>query len=56
MVVSRHPLDFSFLSVPENRVFTGAEGGTLRQVLEVLERATNWSEQTLAYLVGRECE
>ncbi len=56
VVASRHPLDFSFLPVPENRIFTGAEGGRLKQVLGVLRQAREWSQQTVPYLVGQGCE
>ena len=56
VVVSRHKLDFSFLPVPENQIFSGARGGKLKQVLDVLRQAEQWSQRTVTYSVGRGCE
>jgi hypothetical protein len=55
VVVSRTPLDFSFLPVPENEIFTGAKGGDLKRVLDVLRAAKDLSETTLRYSVGPGC-
>jgi len=56
VVASRTPLDFSFLPVPENRIYIGAEGGDIKRMLEVLQRAGNWQEVVLNYIVGPGCE
>ena len=56
VIASFKPLDFSFLKVPEGRIFAGAEAAELRRVLAVLKQAEGWSEVTLPYRVGRGCE
>jgi len=55
VIASRHPLDFSFLPVPINRPYLGAEGGDIKKMLEVLRNASDWREVTLNYAVGNEC-
>ncbi|MCG8036140.1 MAG: DUF4384 domain-containing protein [Candidatus Thiodiazotropha taylori] len=56
VVASRDPLDFSFLPIPENQVFSGSEGGDLKRLLSVLALAKSWTESTLSYWVGPGCE
>jgi len=56
IIASRTRLDFSFLKVPEGRIFAGAEAAELKKVLAVLEQALAWSEVTLPYRVGAGCE
>lgn len=56
VIASEKPLDFSFLKVPEGRIFAGAEAGELKKVLKVLSAAEGWSEVTLPYRVGLGCD
>ncbi len=56
VVASREPLDFSFLPRPENALFTGAQGGDMKKMLQVLKKAHDWKEQTLKYWVGPKCQ
>ncbi len=56
VVASRYPLDFSFLPVPENTIFAGAQGGKIKQVVEVLNQNFGWSEKLLSYYVGPGCQ
>lgn len=56
VVVSRNPLDFSFLPIPIGEVFMGARGGKIKQVLQVLRDARDWSEVKLNYWVGSGCK
>ncbi len=56
IVASRKPLDFSFLPVPENKIFCGIRGGDLKKVLDVLKRTKHWNETNLNYWIGPDCE
>jgi hypothetical protein len=56
VIASRKPIDFSFLPVPVNCVYSGAEGGDIKRMYEVLKNADGWSEVRLTYRVGPECE
>jgi len=56
VVASRTSLDFSFLPVPVNRLYAGAEGGDIKKMLAVLRQAGKWREVTLNYVVGPGCE
>ncbi len=55
VVASRQLLDFSFLPVPINRLYYGAEGGDIKKMLYVLKNARDWREVTLNYAVGVDC-
>ena len=55
IVASQGPLDFSFLPVPENRIYSGARGGEIRRVSRVLEKAGRWNEVILGYWVSEDC-
>jgi hypothetical protein len=56
VVASRNPLDFSFLPQPENEVFIGAKGGDMQAMLQLLNKAEDWSDELLEYYVGPGCE
>ncbi|EFK11047.1 conserved hypothetical protein [delta proteobacterium NaphS2] len=56
IIVSRKPMDFSFLPIPEDHVYAGARGGDMKKVLEVLRTAHDWNEVVLSYWVGAGCE
>lgn len=56
IVASRNPLDFSFLPIPENRIYKGAKGGEINRMLEVLERSKSWEAVDVPYTVGLLCE
>lgn len=56
VIASYRPLDFSFLKVPDGRIFAGAAATELKKVLETLKNARGFSEVTLKYTVGRGCE
>ncbi len=56
VIVSRKPIDFSFLPVPEDQVYAGASGGDMKKVLEALRAATDWNETVLSYWVGPGCD
>lgn len=55
VVASRTPLDFSFLPVPMDEIYSGAKGGDILRVGDVLRQATAWSETVVAYSVGEAC-
>jgi len=55
VIVSYFPIDFSYLPVPENTIYAGAQGGDIKQVLASLKNARGWSERVLDYWVGPEC-
>jgi hypothetical protein len=55
IVASGQRLDFGFLPVPINAIFSGVEGGDLQKVLETLNQARGWAETTLTYRVGPQC-
>jgi hypothetical protein len=55
VVASRKPLDFSFLPVPVNQMYAGAQGGEIKKIRDVLENATDWRDVVLSYGVGGEC-
>jgi len=55
IVASKHPLDFSFLPLPENEIFIGAKGGNMKEMLGVLKQAKQWNEKSLNYWVGQQC-
>lgn len=55
IIASRTKLHFSFLPFPENQVFIGAKGGDLKKMLNMLQNASAWREQTLTYWVGDSC-
>jgi hypothetical protein len=55
VISSYFPIDFSYLPVPENTIYAGAQGGDIKQVLKTLKTARGWSEQVLDYWVGPEC-
>lgn len=56
VIASRRPFDFSFLPAPVNQVFLGAEGGDIRKVYNVLDKAKDWSDEHLTYTVGEVCQ
>ena len=56
VVATREPLDFSYLPVPENQIFAGAQGGSIKRMLETLNSASDWSEAVVKYGVGPACE
>ena len=56
VVVSRKPLDFSFLPQPENQLLTGAKGGDIKRMIQVLKTAKQWNEKLLTYWVGPGCK
>ncbi|MEA3465680.1 MAG: hypothetical protein U9R29_06705 [Thermodesulfobacteriota bacterium] len=56
VIASYFPIDFSYLPIPENAIYAGAQGGKIKQVLGSLKKARGWSEQVLDYWVGPECE
>ncbi len=55
IVASREQLDFSFLPNPENHIFSGAEGGDIKKMLQVLSKAKDISQIQLPYMVGPGC-
>lgn len=55
VISSRLPLDFSYLPIPENTIYAGAQGGDIKQVAVTLKKARGWSEQVLGYMVGPDC-
>lgn len=55
IVTSREKLDFSFLPVPENKIFAGAGGGDIGKMTKVLKANNNFSEVLLTYFVGKGC-
>jgi hypothetical protein len=55
VISSRQPLDFSFLPVPKNKIYTGAAGGDLQSVAAALSRQKGWSQIILRYWVGDAC-
>ena len=55
IIASYKSLDFSFLKVPDGRIYAGAQAAELKKVLAVLQKASGWSAVTLPYLVGRGC-
>ncbi len=55
VIASRQPLDFSFLPTPVNQPFSGAKGGDLKKMLQVLKESKEWSEALLPYVVGPGC-
>ncbi len=55
VVASRDSMDFSFLPVPVNQTYTGAQGGDIKRMLDVLNKSTSWNEVTLTYWVGEGC-
>lgn len=55
VISSRLPIDFSYLPVPENTIYAGAQGGDIKQVANTLKKARGWSEQVLCYMVGPDC-
>ncbi len=55
VIASRKPLDFSFLPIPENQLFSGAQGGDLKKMMSVLNKAKESSEIDLSYWVGPGC-
>jgi hypothetical protein len=55
IVASREQLDFSFLPTPENHIFSGAEGGDIKKMLQVLSKAKEISQIQLPYMVGPGC-
>jgi hypothetical protein len=56
IIASKDALDFSFLPVPENRIYSGARGGEIQRVSKVLEKADGWSEVVLGYWVSENCK
>ncbi len=56
VVASRVSMDFSFLPVPVNRIYKGAQGGEIKRMLEILNKASDWNEVTLTYWVGAGCK
>ncbi len=56
IISSFKPIDFSFLKVPDGRIFAGAAATELKKVLNVLKKAPAFSEVTLPYLVGTGCK
>lgn len=56
IVASRKPLDFSFLPVPDNEIFSGIRGGDRKKVLDMLKRSRHWNEINLNYWIGPDCE
>ncbi len=55
IVSSRKKLDFSFLPVPMDAIFIGAQGGDIKKVVKVLEKNHEWSEVLLSYMIGDGC-
>lgn len=55
IIASKDGLDFSFLPVPENRIYSGAHAGEIQRVSKVLEKADGWSDVVLGYWVSEEC-
>jgi len=55
VVASRNQLDFSFLPVPLNHIYRGAQCGDIKQIYDVLKAADSWNEAQLHYRVGPAC-
>ncbi len=55
VVAGRTPLDFSKIPVAENKECVGEDGGEMKQMLQVLERASGWSQFDLEYAVSPDC-
>jgi hypothetical protein len=55
VVASRRPLDFSFLPVPEDTIYSGARGGDMLRMLDVLKNARGWRDVVVPYGVGDNC-
>ncbi len=56
IIASKDALDFSFLPVPENRIYSGARAGEIERVSKVLDKADGWSDVVLGYWVSEECK
>lgn len=56
IISSPDRLDFSFLPVPENQVFAGANGKDIDRVTRMLQTHGNYSETSLTYYVGEDCQ
>lgn len=55
IISSDRKLDFSFLPVPENRIFAGANGKDIDRITRVLHSHKSYSQTTLTYYVGEAC-
>ncbi|MBT4837132.1 MAG: DUF4384 domain-containing protein [Methylococcales bacterium] len=55
VISSDKRLDFSNIPVPENALFTGAKGGDMKLMLDVLSKSKNWQVIDLDYEVGKHC-
>lgn len=56
LISSPQKIDFSFLPVPVNQVFTGVSAGDLKKVLQTLQQASGWTQFKLKYWVGETCQ
>jgi hypothetical protein len=56
IISSPDRLDFSFLPVPENQVFAGANGKDIDRVTRILQTHGDYSETSLTYYVGTDCQ
>lgn len=55
IVSSRQKLDFSFLPVPENQVFAGANKRDIDRITRILKKNVHYNQQVLTYYVGKSC-
>jgi hypothetical protein len=55
VVASRRPLDFSFLPVPMDAIYSGGRGGDMKRMLDVLKNAKDWRGVVVPYGVGGGC-
>ncbi len=55
VIASRQPIDFTYLPIPENQIYRGAQGGDIRAITSTLQQVRGWNEVTLPYMVGRDC-
>lgn len=55
IIASDSKMDFSFLPIPFNRVYQGASGIQIKKLKNSLKQYSNFSEKTLTYFVGANC-
>ena len=56
IVVSKKLLNFDFLPVCEDKIYKGADGGSLKKLVDYLSSVKNWNEELLPYWVGEDCK
>lgn len=55
VVASREKLDFSFLTVPFDEIYSGARGNDASRLSAALENGHQWNTEIITYYVGEKC-